>query len=122
MSYFNTLKVEEKWSIWLNFVLGSLISDEILITLRWRSLSGNFELFCLQGCIGNLAAEREIWVTTKHFVYGRRNPRTTFVEMGRFRTLHSCLVTSSLRSGGPTRVCAVRARRRKHSRLPKRPA
>lgn len=37
MSCFNTLKAEEKLSIWLNFVLGRLYSYEILITLRWRS-------------------------------------------------------------------------------------
>jgi len=86
ISCFNTLKAEEKLSIWLNFVLGRLYSDEILITLRWRSLGGNFELFCLQGCNEKLAAEREIWVTTKHLLYGRRNPRTTLMEMVRFGT------------------------------------
>jgi hypothetical protein len=54
--------------ILLNFVFGRLYYDEILIKLRWRGLGGNFELFCLQGRIEKLAAERAIWVTTKHLL------------------------------------------------------
>jgi len=60
ISCFNTLKAEEKLSILLNFVFGRSYYDEILITLRWRSLGGNFGLFCLQDCSEKLAAERGV--------------------------------------------------------------